>query len=212
MLFLYHFREKIMTMKMRGQAYVPTPEEFKRVLKIASTGKYGKRDVLLLLFSFGLGLRAIEMAALKIKHVFDEQGNIIETVKLPRTKSQKARNIYLTDKRIQKELMEYIAERKTLAESKRHVFSLYQPLFLSQKGSHFTNRTLARVFKTIYKNTGLTATSHSGRRTFATNLIEQGIDIRAVQILMGHSNINQTAKYVQANPERLKRITTNALY
>lgn len=201
-----------MTMKMRGQAYVPSQDEFKRLLKIAGSGKYGKRDSLLILFSYGLGLRSIEMAALKISDVVDANGTPIETVKLRRTKGQKPRNIYLTDHRILKLLTEYIEERKSVAALKRQVYSLNHPLFLSQKGSHFTNRTLARLFKIIYANTGINATSHSGRRTFATNLIEQGIDIRAVQVLMGHNNINQTAKYVQANPERLKRITTNALY
>lgn len=197
---------------MYGQAYVLNADEFKRVLKVASTGFYGKRDVLVLLFSFGLGLRAIEMSALKLFDVIDIDGKIIETVRLRRTKDQKPRNAFLTDKRLQKALLDYIEDRKKLAERKRLVFSLNQPLFLSQKGSHFSNRTLAKLCKIIYANAGIKATSHSGRRTFATNLIEQGIDIRAVQVLMGHENINQTAKYVQANPERLKRIVTNALY
>lgn len=197
---------------MKGQAKVLTPEEFKRLLRYVSTNTYAKRDTLLIYFSFGLGLRAIEMAAIKLRDVILEDGNVIETVSLPRTKGHKPRDIYLTDPRILKSLLEYIEERKSVAESKRQVFSLNQPLFLSQKGSHFTNKTLEKLFRVIYQNAGINASSHSGRRTFATNLIEQGMDIRAVQVLMGHSNINETAKYVQSNPERLKRITAKAMF
>ncbi|WP_211464760.1 tyrosine-type recombinase/integrase [Collimonas silvisoli] len=53
------------------------------------------------------------------------------------------------------------------------------------------------------------ASSHSGRHTFATTLIEKGIDIKAVSTLMGHSSIAMTAKYVQDNPVRLKQICTD---
>jgi integrase/recombinase XerD len=196
---------------MRGKAKILDSEEFKRLMKFVSTNKYAKRDSLLIMFSFGLGLRAIEMAAIKVCHLIDEKGKLIETVQLPRTKGQKPRPIYITDKKIQQCLIEYIQARKLESESKRKIFSLNQPLFLSQKGSHFTNKTLSKLFDTIYKNSGLKATSHSGRRTFATNLIEKGVDIRSVQVLMGHSNINQTAEYVQHNPERLKRISADAL-
>jgi integrase/recombinase XerD len=55
------------------------------------------------------------------------------------------------------------------------------------------------------------ASSHSGRRTFATTLIEKGMDIKAVSTLMGHSSIAMTAKYVENNPARLKQIVTNLI-
>lgn len=201
-------------MKMiRGKAKTLDREEFKRTVKIIATNKFAKRDYLLLLLSFGLGLRAIEMAALKLWQVFDiEKGRLVESVPLIQTKNQFPRTVYLSDPRLKKALLEYIDERKALAEKKRTVWDGRQPLILSQKGWHFTNRTLAQLLKRIYKSAGIAASSHSGRRTFATNLIEQGMDIRAVQKLMGHKNINQTAEYVADNPERLKRITQQALY
>lgn len=211
-LLLQHWEDQNMTRTPKGQANVLTAEQFKRLLRYVSTNTYAKRDTLLVYFSFGLGLRAIEMAAIKLRDVIDEQGDVVETVNLPRTKGDKPRNVFLTDQRIVKALLEYIEERKSVATSKRNLFSLNHPLFLSQKGSHFTNKTLEKLFRTIYQNAGIDASSHSGRRTFATNLIEQGMDIRAVQVLMGHSNINETAKYVQSNPERLKRITAKAMF
>lgn len=64
------------------------------------------------------------------------------------------------------------------------------------------------LFSTIYqKEAGIDgATSHSGRRTFATKLLNNGANIKELQILMGHSSINTTAIYVQEDPERLANI------
>ncbi len=66
------------------------------------------------------------------------------------------------------------------------------PLFRSQKGGHLTAASRA--------------SSHSGRRTFITGLAERGIDLKAISVLAGHSNIRTTAMYVDNNPLRLARI------
>ena len=63
------------------------------------------------------------------------------------------------------------------------------------------------LFKRMYRWAGLDeASSHSGRRTFATSLIEHGVDIKAVSTLMGHSSLAMTARYVDKNPMRLRKI------
>jgi integrase/recombinase XerD len=63
------------------------------------------------------------------------------------------------------------------------------------------------LFKRMYIWAGLDqASSHSGRRTFATSLIEQGADIKAVSTLMGHASVAMTARYVEENPVRLRRM------
>ena len=49
------------------------------------------------------------------------------------------------------------------------------------------------------------ASSHSGRRTFATNLANQGTGIRVLMRLMGHRNISTTAVYIDANDDMLRR-------
>ena len=60
----------------------------------------------------------------------------------------------------------------------------------------------------MYQAVGLEgARSHSGRRAFATRLLESGIGIRNVQTLMGHSSINTTVIYSQENPVLLGKIT-----
>lgn len=198
---------------MPKQAEILNADEFKRLLKIVSTSKHAKRDTLLILMSYGLGLRAVELAALKLHQVVSDDGKVREALQLKRTKGDKKRTLYLSEPRIKKAIIEYIEERKIISEKKRIVFSHQQALFLSQKYGQFTNKTLARRFDIIYRDAGFVGvTSHSGRRTFATNLIEQGVDIKAVSTLMGHSNIQMTAQYVQNNPVRLSNICAKALY
>ena len=88
-----------------------------------------------------------------------------------------------------------------------------QALFQTQRKSSFTANTLQKWFKSLYDKAGIHgASSHSGRRTFITRLIEQGADIKAVSRLAGHANIVTTAIYVEDNPERLKRIANLALF
>ena len=48
--------------------------------------------------------------------------------------------------------------------------------------------------------------SHSGRRHFATSLVNRGIDLKAISVLMGHSSVVMTSAYVEDNPHRLRRI------
>jgi integrase/recombinase XerD len=83
-------------------------------------------------------------------------------------------------------------------------------LFRSQKGGQFSPNTLQQLFHRMYAKARLQgASSHSGRRTFATTLIEKGVDIKAVSTLMGHASIGMTARYVEDNPVRLKQISAD---
>ena len=64
--------------------------------------------------------------------------------------------------------------------------------------------SLQQLFKRLYTKAGIEgASSHSGRRTFATNLISKGFDIKSVSVLMGHRSIQTTARYIQENPKML---------
>lgn len=189
----------------KGQAKVLSEEEFKRLLKVISVSKYSKRDTLLIYMSFGLGLRVMELAALKIKNVFSSESKILEEISLPKTKGDYHRVVYLTDKKIRIILKEYLIERKE--------FHLDDPLFLSKQNKPFSSTTLQKRFENLYKLSGIEgASSHSGRRTFATRLIQEGADIKSISTLMGHKSIVMTSKYMDSNPIRLKNIITKALY
>ena len=194
-----------------GQAKVLTEKEITRVLNVIQTKSHSKRNTALLYLSFGLGLRAKELASLKIKHVMDCDDALTDEINLTSnmTKGKKQRYVYLTNPKVRKFIQELIDERKS---KDKGLFNLEAPLFRSQKGGCFSPNTMQQLLHRVFNQAGLIgASSHSGRRTFATNLIEKGVDIKAISTLMGHSNISMTAKYVSDNPVRLKHIASRSI-
>ncbi|MBN9228971.1 site-specific integrase, partial [Legionella steelei] len=68
-------------------------------------------------------------------------------------------------------------------------------------------------FRSLYDKAGIIgASSHSGRRTFITRLLEQGVSIKAVSSLAGHANTITTAIYAENKPECLQTIAKLAAF
>jgi len=188
------------------RASVLDETHIKRLLVIARSGKHGLRNEAMIYLSFGLGLRAKEMAALKVRDVIMPTGELRDELILGRkaTKGGKVRLVYLTQSAVRKSLNRYLADRRA---QEGILFNPDSALLKSQKGGSFTPNTLQQLFSRLYQAAGINgASSHSGRRTFATGLIEKGVDIKAVSTLMGHASVAMTARYVENNPARLKRI------
>lgn len=193
-------------MTQEKKAPVLTESQFRQVVAVARTHEQAARNVALLYFSVALGLRAKEMSQLLVRDVIAADGTIKDEVLLTRaiTKGRKQRLVYLTNRDVRKALSAYLDERRRTDVIALHPMSA---LFKSRKGGAFTPNTMQMLFKRMYRWAGLDhASSHSGRRTFATSLIEQGVDIKAVSSLMGHASVSMTARYVEDNPLRLKRI------
>jgi integrase/recombinase XerD len=188
------------------KAPVLTQVQFKQVVATARTSDQANRNVALLYFSAALGLRAKEMSQLQVRDVVTVDGKIKDEVLLTRatTKGGKQRLVYLTNKDVRKALTAYLEDRRSDESMPPHPSSA---LFRSRKGGGFSPNTMQMLFKRMYRAAGLDhASSHSGRRTFATSLIERGVDIKAVSSLMGHSTVAMTARYVDDNPVRLRRV------
>ena len=197
-------------MAKEGKARVLNEAEFKRLLSIAKDSPFAIRNTAIIFCSFGLGLRAKEIASLKISDVVDHQLKILDEVNLTRsmTKGEKQRHVYITHKKITTALQEHIDHLQ-----EQDAVNQQGWLFKTQRGSRFHPDVLQKWFRKLYDKTGLQgASSHSGRRTFITRLIEQGADIKAVSRLAGHASIVTTAIYVEDNPERLKRISHLAVF
>ena len=81
-------------------------------------------------------------------------------------------------------------------------------LFESERGGKLTERTAQKVFENALRKAGIKkdATFHSLRHSFATHLLENGVDIRYVQELLGHQNIRTTQIYTQVTNPKLKNI------
>lgn len=158
------------------------------------------RNQCILLFSHFLGLRAKEMASLKVGDVYDhKRAKVKETIRLlgAYTKGNKYREVFLMDQRSIEHIKKYI-------ELERPKNNPEAPLFLSQKGGSFSANTMQRMIGNLYKKAGIKASSHSGRRSFATKLIRKNVDIYSIQQLMGHSSIQTTQVYFVSDPNKLK--------
>jgi integrase/recombinase XerD len=194
-------------MPREGKAKVLSETEFKRLLLVANHGQFSVRNIAMIYCSFGLGLRAKEIASLTIEDVADRKNKLLDEISLKRamTKGEKQRHVYLKHRKIREALQAHL---DTLTPSLRD-----KPLFQTQRKSRFTPNALQKCLKALYEKAGIVgASSHSGRRTFITRLIEQGADIKAVSTLAGHSSIVTTAIYVEDNPDRLKRLTNLAIF
>lgn len=182
-------------MRLGKAPYVPK-DTLRRTLD-AQRGTHALRNKTILLMSHCLGLRAKELALLLVGDVFDlHQGQVKEVVRLTKTKGEKFREAFLVNEECRDHLRRYLTTRPARATA---------PLFLSQKGGAFSPNTMQKLLHNIYTDAGVSASSHSGRRSFATRLIEGGADIYAVMEMMGHSSIMTTQQYFATSPERLKR-------
>ena len=197
--------------RKQGQAKVLTQSEKNKILKYQDIEKHGKRNKAILMFSFGLGLRVSEIASLSIEDVLNSNGSFkdVITLKKENTKGNKTRQIPFVHKKVIQVLDEYLTYRKEITNEPLESDS---PLFLSQREGRFSRQTMCVLFKTIFRKVGFSedCSSHSGRRTWITDLIQDGFDMKSVSILAGHSSIRTTVDvYCDTNPEKLSNICKN---
>ena len=180
------------------QAKTLTERDIKTLLAYCSTRRYAQRDRAIVLVSHLAGLRAKEIAALTIGDVLADDGTIREefTLTPQQTKGSKSRRVFLCAK-LRKELAVYV---KTLGKQKHDTH-----LFTTQKSHAFSANTLCQLMIEIYRNCGISgATSHSGRRTFITNLAAKGVGVRVLAELAAHASISTTQRYIDVNDEQLR--------
>lgn len=180
-------------MSKEGQARVLDEDELKIVEAVISKRENAARNQSMIDFSFRCGMRVKEIASLYLSDVVNNDGTIKKsfTLKVAQTKGIKNREIFLDDPNIMRNLKAYLAVR---GDHKG-------PLFQSRKGGSFSPNTMQIAFKNMFKAAGMDGcSSHSGRRSFATKLINNGMDIVMVSELMGHASIEMTRKYVATNP------------
>lgn len=162
----------------------------------------GMRDYALLEILYGTGMRVSELLGLNMSDVQLTMGFVRVF-----GKGGKERIIPLGNKAITG-CTTYIDEaRPVFAEKLR---APEEALFLNMRGGRLTRQGCWRILKQYAYEAGLTKelTPHILRHSFATHLIENGADLRAVQEMLGHADISTTQIYTHVSRSRLKEVYT----
>jgi site-specific recombinase XerD len=168
---------------------VMSPDETKRVLAVASNLKAR----VMLSLSYGCGLRAGEVVRLKVKHIDSAQA----IIRIEQSKGRKDRNVMLSPETLAL-LRQWWKARASRYDAGMPVQERW--LFPSRKsaGKPLTTRHLNRLFHEAADAAGIrkSVTLHALRHSFATHLLDNGTDIRKIQVLLGHKKLETTARYL----------------
>ena len=186
---------------MPKQAKTLQAQELRRVLDYIATRPHALRNRVMLLATHLAGLRVGEVANLRYEDVVDAAGVVRDEIRLEpeQTKGRHARTVFVNAK-LKREFEAYL---RIYPQSKPE-----HRLFYTQKrtADGFTPNTLAQHFHYIYKRAGIEgASSHSGRRSFLTNLAAKGVGVRVLMSLAGHLNLASTQKYLDCNDDMKRR-------
>jgi len=186
---------------MTKQAKTLNNDELRKVLDHVATRKHAIRNRALVTMSFYSGCRVGEIASLTYEDVVDEQDKVRDEIRLraENTKTNDARIVFVSTK-LKKELQKYVDFYKP--SNKQLKF------FYSQKKTSdgFTANTLTQFFHFLYSRCFLQgASSHSGRRTFITNLANKGVGVRVIMGISGHRNLSVVQKYIDVNDDMKRR-------
>lgn len=151
-----------------------------------------KKHRLLISLSYASGLRVGEVINLKMGDILLDELIIY----IRQGKGKKDRRSIIPEK-LKQELYFFIADRPT-----------EEYLFITDRNSKYTSRTAQKIFSNALNKAGIKkkATFHCLRHSFATHLLENGVDIRYVQELLGHQNIRTTQIYTHLTNPALKNI------
>lgn len=219
-----------MTQKKHAKSLLPS--EVRHLLRVTrATSRHPERDVLILLLGLAAGMRISEIATLEVRDVLLPSGKLRSEVSLTETKGNVQRLAYLTHPKLIEAFEDYIAWRKkkrfccALADTKYRGLMPATKLIVTWKGSKYeltekrilntageevyyrVASSLQAYVTTLYAAAGIKGgSSHSGRRTLASNLIREGYTLETVQTLLGHKDMDVTACYIDVDKARLREM------
>jgi len=162
----------------------------------------GERNRAILETLYGCGLRVSELVSLKISDLFFEEGFIKITGKGNKQRFVPIGN--LTQKYIQI-YRDY--KRRDLKIKKGHE----DTLFLNRRGGQLTRAMIFTIIKELATKIELkkSISPHTLRHSFATHLLENGADLRSIQLMLGHESITTTEIYVHLDRKFLTEVINN---
>lgn len=192
-----------------SQAKILTDREYRKVLLYIASHRHASRNKAMLYMSHLAGLRVGEISHLTIADVLNQDGTIKDEIYLSadKTKGSRGRTVLLPEK-LREELYSYLSIRFRLKDLKAvSQTDTSRALFYNQQNPSkgFSPNTLTQWFHYLYKNAGVEgASSHSGRRFFATKISEAGTNPKVLQQLLGHRQIQTTLRYVEVSPTMMR--------
>ncbi|TWI03127.1 integrase/recombinase XerD [Flavobacterium tiangeerense] len=159
----------------------------------------GERNRAMLETLYGCGLRVSELVTLKISDLFFEEGFIKIT-----GKGNKQRLVPISDV-TQKYILLY---KNTVRIHLSIQKGFDDTLFLNRRGKQLTRAMIFTIIKNLAVTIDLnkTISPHTLRHSFATHLLENGADLRAIQLMLGHESITTTEIYVHLDRTFLTQV------
>jgi integrase/recombinase XerD len=184
------------------QAKTLTAPELRRVLDYIATRKYAARNRAMLLMTHLAGMRVGEVASLRYRDVINTDKTVRAEILLTaeQTKSNEARTVYINE-RLRKELTTYIQSQRFSTHPRTRLFGTQKRTI-----DGFSANSLAQYFHHLYKGAGIAgASSHSGRRSFITNLASKGVGVRVIMGLSGHRALSSVQHYIDCSNDMKRR-------
>lgn len=159
----------------------------------------GERNRAMIETLYSCGLRVSEMIGLKISDLFFEEG-FIRVI----GKGNKQRFVPINPY-----MIKLIETYKNLIRSKIKIQKGFEDtLFLNRRGKQISRNMVFMILKDLTDRAGIhkTVSPHTLRHSFATHLLENGADLRAIQQMLGHESITTTEIYMHLDKSHLKKV------
>ncbi|MUP45457.1 site-specific tyrosine recombinase XerD [Gramella sp. BOM4] len=175
-------------------------EEVDRIIAAVDLSKNeGERNRAIIETLYGCGLRVSELIELRISDLFFEEGFIKVTGKGDKQRfvpiseyTQKFINIYKDEVRVHQDIKAQATDT----------------LFLNRRGNKLTRAMIFTIVRRLTEAAGIRkkVSPHTFRHSFATHLLENGADLRAIQQMLGHESITTTEVYVHVDRSHLREV------
>lgn len=221
------------------QAAVLKPGQYRYLLRVTrATSRDPERDILVPLLGIHTGMRVSEIAQIEVGDVLFHSGAIRPEVSLRAaiTKGLRHRCIYPTNRDLIAAIDDYLTlrveRRWRMSEDPKRYRGLRPDsmLVLTFKGYRYSMNTKRRINEAgqqvdyvacdalqahvtkLYRDAGIKGgSSHSGRRTMASRLLANGVELSTVQLMLGHAELHYVDKYLEISRAGLRQAFAEVL-